>query len=459
MMRTKFFARTALGMMLAIGVAAGTATPVLAKDKDKDKDKNKPADTKGAANSKEFATASIPLQKTLTDVQPIIAKFNGAQGPAKDAALAELKTALAPAAPQLAAAEAAIKTPGDRLLAARWGMMIGAVTGDTKLVQHAAQNAVDSGVVPTAETAYTNYRLGSAAYANGDYPTSIKALTPVVAANYPDESAVQLLADAYSRTGQPAQGLAVLKTAIAARKAAGQAAPNAWFERAVQIAYGSKLTNESMYWAAERLDAYPTQFNWVSAAQIIREAQNYSGAESIDVSRVLWWAGALKINNQSVQREYVEYVQAAIGRVGVLYPGEVVKVINQGLALGSLKKSDPFVNDALNEGNRRLAADKTSLPGFERDAKNPAATAKITQVAADTFLSYEMYPKAEELYRLAMTKPGANVAALNLRLGIAQLGQGKVPDAQASFAKVEGNLKPLARLWSILASGKSATAN
>jgi hypothetical protein len=453
MMRTKFFARTALGVALAIGMAAGSASPVMAKDKEK------PAESKGAANSKEFATAAIPLQKTLTEVQPIITKFNTAQGPAKDAALAEMKTALAAAVPQLAAAEAAIKTPGDRLLAGRWGMMIGAVTGDTKLVQHAAQGAVDSGVVPSADSAYINFRLGSAAYANGDYPTSIKALTTVVAANYPEDSAVPLLADAQSRVGQPAQGLAVIKTAVEARKAAGQAVPSPWFERAVQIAYTSKLNTESMYWAAERLDAYPIQFNWVSAAQIVRETQNYSGADSIDVSRLLWWAGALKVNNQSVQREYIEYVQAAIGKVGVLYPGEVVKVINQGLALGTLKRTDPFVADALNEGNRRLAADKASLAGFERDARVPTATAKITQVAADTFLSYEMYPKAEELYRLAMSKPGANVATLNLRLGIAQLGQGKAADAQASFAKVEGNLKPLARLWSILAAGKGVKAN
>lgn len=451
MMRTKFFARTALGLALAVGVAGGAVSPAMAKDK--------PAQSNGAANSKEFATAAQPLQKTLTDVQPIIAKFNAAQGPAKDAALAEMKAALAPAAAQLAAAEAAIKTPGDRLLAGKWGMMIGAVTGDTKLVQHAAQNAVDSGVVPAADTTYTGFRLGSAAYANGDYATAIKALTPVVAANYSDESAVQLLADATARSGQAAQGLAIIKSAIAARVAAGQPAPASWYERGVQIAYSSKLPGEAMTWATDRLDANPTQFNWVSAAQIIREAQNYAGSESIDVSRALWRAGALNVNNQSVQREYIEYVQAGIGKVGVLYPGEVIKVINQGLAQNSLKKTDPFVTDALTEANRRVAADKASLAGFERDAKAPAASAKITQVAADTYLSYEMYAKAEELYRLAMAKPGASVAQLNLRLGIAQLGQGKTADAQASFAKVDGSLKPLARLWSILAAGKTAKPN
>ena len=36
MMRAKFFARTALGLTLALGVAAGTASPVWAKDKPKE---------------------------------------------------------------------------------------------------------------------------------------------------------------------------------------------------------------------------------------------------------------------------------------------------------------------------------------------------------------------------------------------------------------------------------------
>ena len=453
MKRAKFFARTALGLALAMGVVAGTASPAIAKN-----DKAKPADSKGPANSKEFATASVALQKTLSDAQPIIVRFNAAQGTAKDAVLAELKTSMAGATAQLSAAELAIKTPGDRILAGRWGMMIATVTGDNKLLQHAAQNVVDSGVAPAADTNYNSFRLGTAAYANGDYPLAIKALTPVVAANYPDDNAVQLLADAHSRTGQPALGLAVLKAAVDARKAAGQTIPSDWFERAVQVSYKAKLSNETMYWATERLNAYPIQFNWVSAAQITREAQHYSTAESIDVSRLLAWSGALNVNNQSVQREYVEYLQTAVGRAGVLYPGEVIKIVNQGLAVKALQRTDPFVSDALTESNRRLAADKASLPGLERDARAPNASAKITQSAADTFLSYEMYAKAEDLYKIAMTKPGANLMTLNLRMGMAQLGQSKTADAQSSFAKVEGNLKPLARLWSILAAGKGLSA-
>jgi hypothetical protein len=75
------------------------------------------------------------------------------------------------------------------------------------------------------------------------------------------------------------------------------------------------------------------------------------------------------------------------------------------------------------------------------------------QKAADVFLSYEMYPQAEQLYTLALAKPGVDAGLTKLRLGIAQLGQGKAAEAQASFAGVDGKLKPIARLWAAYAGG------
>ena len=80
-----------------------------------------------------------------------------------------------------------------------------------------------------------------------------------------------------------------------------------WLDRGVQMAYSAKLSAESMDWATLRLDSYPGEFNWISAAQIVREKANYGSNDAIDVSRLLDRAGALKSNTQSAQREYIRW--------------------------------------------------------------------------------------------------------------------------------------------------------
>lgn len=457
MIRSSLFTRPALGLALALGIAAGglaVSAPAVAKEK-----KEKAPDPKAAlANSKEFATAAAPVMAMLKEAQSAIQKFQTAQGAEKDAALAEMKSKLGAGPSHLATAELAIKTPGDRLLAGQWGMTIGSILEDQKLIQHAAQNVVDSGVASPEQQIYYGFRLGAAAYTNGDFPTAIKALGPVVASNYSDDVAAEMLVVAYGKSGQAAQGLAALKSAVSARKAAGGAVPNRWYERGVEIAHNAGLKQETIDWALSRLAANSTKFNWVSAAQIMRLDMDYNMDESIDISRAIDAAGALNGNSTPTQREYVEYLQAAIGRAGVLYPGEVVKVATNGLTVGALRKSDPFVTDALNEGNRRAPADKASLTSAYTQAKAPAATAKSVMITADALLSYDMDAQAEELYLIALGKPGVDAATANLRLGIAQLGQGKAEEAKASFAKVEGRRKSIADLWALVATSGAGSA-
>ncbi len=447
MIRSWMFSRSSAVAALAAAVAGGAmvSAPVAAA-------KEKPA-ASATANSKEFATAAKDLQATLAAAQPAIQAYTTASGAARDAALAALRSQVAAAPAQLATAEAAIKTPGDRLLAGKWGVMIGSINGDTKLQQHGYVNQLDSGATPAAELNSLKFKLGSIAYINKDYPTAITQLTPIVAAGYPDDSAAELLADSYSKSGQAKQGLTALMAAINARKAAGQPIPAAWADRGVTIAFENKLNAESVEWATMRLSVNPTQFNWISAVQIVREVENYEDSQGIDLSRLLYKVGVMDIKSPQVEREYVEYIQATVGRVGVLYPGEALKIAQKGVALTVLKPSDPFVSSTLSEAQKRLGDDRASLPGLEREARAAATAGRTVQRNADVFLSYEMYPQAEALYTLALAKPGVDLSLTKLRLGIAQLGQGKTAEALASFAGVEGKLAPIARLWAAYAGG------
>lgn len=475
MIRTPFLSRPALALALALGTAAGAglvATPALAaKEKAPAAPKISPTKTFVPAYtalkaSSEAAGKRADVVAAKAAVQAAEQAARSARGAtarkaaaddlaAKSAALGGLLTA---EKAQLDDAYAKIGNADDKFLAGQLALNLGNIAVDKSIQRRGLVSMVESGKLPAADTAKYNYYIGGLAYDLKDYAGAVAALQSAIAGGFTDPTAKAVLAEAQNSSGQTTAGLATLKELVESAKAAGQPVQPEWLDRGVQWAYNGKMAAESMEWATMRLEADPSQFNWISAAQIVREKLNLGSNDSIDVSRVLDRAGALKVSSQSATREYIEYIQSAVGKAGVLYPGEVVKVATKGVAIGALQKTDPFVNDALTEANRRLAADKASLAGLERDARAPAATAKTATIAADTFLSYDDYAKAEALYTIALGKPGVETDVAQLRLGIAQLGQGKTAEAKASFAKVSGVRKPLARLWTALADGKAIPA-
>jgi hypothetical protein len=129
-----------------------------------------------------------------------------------------------------------------------------------------------------------------------------------------------------------------------------------------------------------------------------------------------------------------------------------------GLLVRPAAANDRFVVEARQVASSRIAADRASLPSFERDARAGSASAATVIGAADAFLSYGDMVKAESLYTIALNKPGANRDLVLTRLGIAQVDQGKTADALATFAKVQGQRKAIAQLWSAYARQKGGGA-
>jgi hypothetical protein len=117
-----------------------------------------------------------------------------------------------------------------------------------------------------------------------------------------------------------------------------------------------------------------------------------------------------------------------------------------------------FVNEAKTSASSRIAADKASLAGLEREARAGAAPAATVMAAGDAFLSYDDPAKAEAMYLLALNKPGVDLPRTLTRLGIAQADLGKYAEAQANFAKVDGVRAQIAQLWSAYAKGKARAA-
>lgn len=431
-------ARAALAVALSTGLAAGGvllgAAPAIAKEKEA---------AKGGTYSKEFIAVAAPLQKIIQDIQA--AKAKGTSD-------ADIKATLGDAAAKLAAGEAAAKTGQDKLTIGNWAVLLGGVLGDQPMRARGVKSMIDSGLVEPEKLPTFNGYLGSFAYAAKDYQGAIDPLTKAVQGNVSDDTVAEMLADSYTQLGKPAEGLAALKTAYDARKAAGGAVPDSWYTRGKIIAYKAKLGPQAIEWSTMEVEAHPDPLNWLGAGQLAREFGGFGKEESLDLGRLFLRSGAFDNDKQFVAREFIEYVQAADPR---RLPGETVKVIELGLSKGALDKSDMFVTDSLTQAKGRIAADKASLVGLEKDAR-ASADGKLAVATADAYLSYDDPAKAEELYQLALTKGGAiDKDRAMTRLGIAQFDQAKYDAAKASFAQVGGVRAPLAKLWSVLASQRA----
>ncbi|MBB3861207.1 tetratricopeptide (TPR) repeat protein [Novosphingobium hassiacum] len=433
-MRSSFglIGKTAMALALSAGMLTVGATSAVAKEK-------APKEQKGSY-SKEFVAAATPIQKTVGALDA--AKKSGATPEAQKALLGN-------ATAELAAAEAAIQTPLDRMAAGGWAVSIGGVLNDTKMRQRGVKNMLDSGQVPAANLTEYQFYLGNFAYANKDYATVVSALTPVVQANFKDDTAAELLADGYSQQGQHAQALEALKAAVAARKAAGGAVPNSWYKRANVIAYTNKLGPQAIEWSTLMVENEPSALNWLGAGQLVREFGSFTNQESLDLGRLLLRTGGLNNEKKFVEREYVEYIEAADPR---RLPGEVLKVANMGVAAGVLSASDQFVADAISQAKGRIGPDKASLPALDREAR-AGKDGKSALAMADAYLSYDDAAKAEEMYAMAIAKGGIDKDRAVMRMGIAQIDQKKFAEAKASFGQVTNATRaPLARLWSAYAS-------
>ena len=432
--KSKLIARTAARLTLAAALtlgAAGTAfvaAPAVAKDA------KAPAKL---TNSPEFGKVAGPLQKDVTD---LLAK----RGKVPDA---ELKAGAVALVPRLAALEGTMKTPLDLLIGGDWQRQIGSFAGDTALANRGLDNMLASGQLEPAATVQVRAMRGQNAFATKDYAKAIEVLGPIAMAPSAEPAAVQMLAESYYSTGNAAQALATIRSSIDARAAAGQAVAPELYQRGLAIAYRAKMYDAAFGFATGLVAVAPTADNWGDAIGLARTTGKFQAQETLDVMRLALRTGAMRESG-----DYSEYIQAADARRA---PGEVLKVLNQGVAAHKLSTSDVFVTDTRNQAQARIAADKASLPALERDARAPGASAVTVMAAGDAFLSYDDAAKAEAFYRIALGKPGIDADRANTRLGIAQVDQGKYAEAQATFAKVGGARKAIGQMWSAYAAQKA----
>lgn len=434
----KLISRSAMGVALAFGVVAGgmvVAEPAMAQKK-----------AKGGGQIKlspEFQKVAAPFQQAI-ETAKARSDVAGAKGNP-----AALGTALTAEKAQLEPVFAAATTPEDKYMAGSLAVGLGSLAEDPNIQRRGLSSMIESGAAPAADLPRLQFFHGQLSYVAKDYAAARTSLQAAVTGGFKENDAEVLLAEAYIGDNQVAQGLTLLKQAIDQRSASGTAAPESWYRRGLGAAYNAKLPDKVAEFSSGLVKAYPSTQNWAGAIAVVREVGKYQSQETLDLMRLMD-----RTKSYTEERDYIEYIEAADPR---RLPGESMKVIEAGLAAGKLKAGDVFVTEARTTASGRVAADRASLPSLEREARAASATGATVQGAADALLSYGEPAKAEELYTIALSKPGVDAARVQTRLGIAQADQGKYAAAQQTLAKVTGPRKSIAQLWEIYASQKAGT--
>jgi tetratricopeptide (TPR) repeat protein len=262
-----------------------------------------------------------------------------------------------------------------------------------------------------------------------DYAKAQAEFEKLVQMNPSDSSMLVEIAELQRRQGQNQKAIATLQQGIATQEKAGTKPDESWYRRALAIAYDSKLPAETLATSEALVRAYPNATNWRDVLVIYRDTTRFDDQGNLDILRLMRANSAL-----AGERDYAEYAETASLRG---YPGEAKAVIDEGIAKGALKTTTPFVKEVTASVNPKIAGDKASLPGLEKESK-AAANGRAALGTADAYLGYGQYAKAAELYKVALQKGSVDAATVNTRLGFALGKSGDKAGAEAALKSVTG---------------------
>lgn len=320
---------------------------------------------------------------------------------------------------------------------------------DAALQSEALTQMLDSGLTPPEQAGQFNAVAADQALQAKNYDVAIARAQAALQANYKPDLVNVTLAQSYfgkAGTANPSaepqrglnqKGLAALKAAADATKAAGGQVPAQWYQIGVSRAANAKLPDVTE-WAKLAYQAAPNGENLRTLVRLFQQANpNISNRENLDVLRLMAASGGLV-----VAQDYLEYAEMA-SKTGIY--GEVKSAIDAGRGKGVLSASQG--GELYSSSVPKIASDKSTLGAAEADAKK-APNGKIAAATADAYLGYGDYAKAAAMFELAKQKGGVDADEVNTRLGIAKALGGDAASAKAAFQSVQaGSRKQIADLW------------
>jgi tetratricopeptide (TPR) repeat protein len=422
---------TAVGLLLAIGVAA----PAIAQDSY--------SQTVRAAGSNDPGAGRKPATTTVTaDPKNQICPTKVTSGARKP--LLELQTAInAKDAAKIASAEAAArgaaKNADDKCILSQMQLKAAVDRQDYVAAATAIDAMIASGVANKVAVAPFAADLGKLRYNAKDYAGASAAFERALALDPARGETMIALGETRVKQGRAVEGIALFQQGIAAEVAAGRKPSEGWYKRAVAVAYDAKkaqVVTLSRDWVA----AYPSPKNWRDTIRIYESISGLSDSDLIDMMRL-----ARATKGLLSEADYYSYADIAMTRG---YPGEVLGLLNEGIAAQHIDRNRPLIKDVMGRATAKAAADKA---GMEATAKAALAgpNAKLAITTGDAYFGYGDYAKAAALYRAAQTKAGVDTPLANLRLGMALTMAGDKAGAKTALSAVTGPKADIAKYWLI----------
>lgn len=379
------------------------------------------AQTKPAAPAAEPAqpkvTPSKGAMKALVELQDAVQKNDFANVPAK-----------------VAAAQAVATTKEDKYLIGRLQLTAAIAAKDDASMGPAIDTMVGSGFLEPSKSAALYRGLGGTYYNNKQYPQAAAAYRKALSLDPNDAESGPLLGESLLAQGQKAEAAAAFQRAIQVRSASGQKADEALLKRAVAVAYDAQ-SPAAIDLARQWVIAYPSAGSWSDTIAIYTNLTHPDVEGRLDLYRLMQATGGLKSGG-----EYAQYARAAAEQNNF---NEAQAAFDAGVAAKLINPASGEYGDLVQGLKAKQKATSADLATATKSAANGNALVRI----GDRYLAMGDQAKAVELYKMAIAKPGTDLAVANLHLGMALTKAGDKAGATAAFNAVGGPRADIAKFW------------
>jgi tetratricopeptide (TPR) repeat protein len=403
-------------------LTAATAASAQAYGYSKPQTNSAQADSQGNADSSQAKSQKAAPKPSGKAMKSIIALNNAATG--KDAA------AFAAALPE---AKANAANAGDNYLIGMLMMNMAIGANDVPGMAAAVDQIAQSGYLPTAEVAGLYQSLAGTLNSAKQPEQAAAALQKGLALDPNNLDLMTSLAETDFSANKVADGIIVLRKAIALKAAAEGKAPENYYKRGVGMAYGAKLP-VAMDLTREWVAAYPNPDSWHNALAIYQNMTQRTPALSLEIYRLM------AATNSLTAQDYVVYAASAFDAGNYV---ESQAALDAGIAAGKIRADSADAKDVL---DALKAKPKATAADLEVAAKS-VTDAKGRMRVGDRYLGMGNYAEAIALYRAADGQPGIDQDLLKLHLGAALARSGDKAGAKAVFQTVGGAWKPMATYW------------
>lgn len=292
-----------------------------------------------------------------------------------------------------------------------------------------------------AATASTAFKLH---YSAKNYPRALALGTELAAIRPLDDQELQLMADSYLKSEDPAGAAKYIDGVIAAKQAAGQRAPKVVLQQLVAARIALK-DEAGIATALEQLTlADPTPENWKRLTDRGFAIQGVTEPQLLNLYRLRVLTNAM---------DATDYLAMAGASLKQGLPEEAKKMMQKGIDAGTLPAAQ--AQNLMTQAQAMGARDAAALAELEK-AGAAAKEGETDVKLAESLYAYGRLADAETVMKRGIGKGGVkDLPNANVTLGVILLAQGKKDEARAAFTAAESSpqVGQIAHLWLVYTQG------